>query len=150
INLRNWRHKADTGSDVLKTLECNIKISLQHILKKAAAWATILKCRLHFEWVWDGKHIYLVQADTEKSTGTFDPVKSVNQRSKQLTTFSPKALSKISVVHGRKYHKIHNVLAYIELGLPTTNLYVLDDRAIIQEISNGLINPALSHDIEQL
>ena len=150
INLRNWRSKENNFESALKPLDCNIKISLQNVLKKAASWGTAHQCRLHFEWVWDGKIIYLVQADVERLLGNFDPVKHCKKNSQSHSSFVPKILSKISKEHGRKYHKINNVFTYMELDLPITSLYVLDNQEVIKEISNGNFQEELLHDIGEL
>lgn len=150
INLRNWRSKENIFEAMLKPLDCNIKISLQNILKKAASWGKAHQCRLHFEWVWDGKTIYLVQVDAERSLGHFNPVEHCKKNSQLHSSFVPKILSKISKEHGRKYHKINNVFTYMELGLPITSLYVLDNQEVIKEISSGSFQKELLQDIGEL
>lgn len=150
INLRNWRSKENISEVALKPLDCNIKISLQNILKKAASWGAAHQCRLHFEWVWDGKTIYLVQADAEHSLGDFDPIQHCKKDNQLHSSFAPKLLSKVSEEHGSKYHKIHNVFTYMELGLPITNLYILDNQEIIKEISDGIFREEFLDDVSQL
>ena len=105
---------------------------------------------MHFEWVWDGKTVYLVQADAEHSLGNFDPIQHCKKDNQSHSPFAPKILSKVSEEHGKKYHKIHNVFTYMELDLPITSLYILDNQEIIKEISDGIFREDLLDDISQL
>lgn len=71
INLRRWRERLpEKPPDILA---CSLSIDISDVLKIPADWAYRVNARLHFEWVWDGRTVYLVQADEEFSWDGHDP-----------------------------------------------------------------------------
>ena len=60
IAIRHWRD--GTGLQDLN-LDCISEFGVSVCLKRVAMWATGLLSRTHFEWVWNGKTIRIVQAD---------------------------------------------------------------------------------------
>jgi len=147
INLRNWREKIDVQEASVRPLACNIKVNLQKALKSAAAWGKEKPKRLHFEWVWDGRVVYLVQVEEEIDGGNFNPQESTALITDSLSGFRPKLLKLIERDHARKYRKIHNVYVYLDLELPITPLYVLDDQDVIRGISQGEFSEELRSDL---
>ena len=117
IHLRNWREKIITGSLIDKPLSCNLSAHVAEILKVPATWAYEQNLRLHFEWVWDGRIIYLVQADQEHETKGVDPVCLSRTKANVQAKFVPQCLKKISLEHAQQYRKIRNVFTYMKLGL---------------------------------
>lgn len=150
INLRNWRKKIVADSYIREPLKCSLLARVSEVLKIPAAWIYNQKIRIHFEWVWDGSRIYLVQADRENENQGFDPVKVYKQKFDVSTNFLPKCLKKISLEHAKRYEKIRNVFTYLNLNLPITNLYVLDDQSVIQDLALGNVSSDLEDDIREL
>lgn len=150
IRLRNWREKINSNNFTDKPLACNLSARISEVLKVPATWAWEQKPRFHFEWVWDGIEIYLVQADQEQKSKGVDPTKIRQLKSKPSSKFKPKCLKEISQEHARRFNKIRNVFTYIKLGLPFTNLYVLDDQAIIKNLALGIVSQTLAEDIKEL
>jgi len=150
INLRNWRKHIDPASAITGPLECNLTAHVIATLKNPAAWAYEQLVRMHFEWVWDGSTIYIVQADQEYQSPGIDPTirPPLNQRVPE--DFSPQVLVPINMEHAKRFHKIHNVFTYIKLGLPRTKLYVLDDQKIVEELSKGTVRDSLKQDLAVL
>lgn len=150
INLRNWRKKIIAGNYVDDELKCNISALVAEVLKIPAAWGTQQKIRLHFEWIWDGQRIYIVQADQENESTGINPTKVHINRLSPTHKFSPKCIKIISQKDASQYSKIHNVFTYLKLGLPVAPLYILDDQSIINDIVSGIIAPDLKEDISEL
>lgn len=149
IALRGWRKKISIDNLVTLPLSCNLTARISEVLKIPATWGWKNGLRLHFEWVWDGKAIYLVQADEEKRQKGVDPTK-LKPVKFDWVQFHPACLIEINQEHAKKYNKIRNVFTYMKLGLPRTKLYVLDKRNVIEELARGGNPENLVTDIEQL
>ncbi len=150
INLRNWRKKINPYEYSHKELSCNLIVQLTKILQIPASFVTDNNLRIHYEWIWDGNTIYIVQADQEKESTGESPLK-LFQYSKQLdSNFTPKCLKMITPEHSIKFNKIHNVYTYQKLNLPIAKLYVLDDQEEIKKVSLGKMSLDLEDDIKEL
>ena len=75
ISLRNWRKKVNTTDQFNSKLMCPSDRNIRTALTIPCTWVTSQKIRVHFEWVYDGDYLYLVQADEEKSSSGIDPTK---------------------------------------------------------------------------
>jgi len=150
INLRNWRQKINPEDMISSELICNLKINIENILKFVASWGKNKKNRLHFEWVWDGKKIHLVQVEEEHNKGGFNPKTITEHTPQSVEKFKPSFLKTITREHASKYNKVHNPYVYLDLNLPTTPLYILDDQDTIKGISNNDLPPELLDDLSYL
>lgn len=150
INLRNWRKKIVVANLIDKSLECNLSAHISEVLKIPAAWVYERNVRLHFEWVWDGRIIYLVQADQEHEVNGINPTKIHQSMRIESSGFVPKMLRIINEEHGIQYHKIRNVFTYKKLGLPITNIYILDNPRVINALATGEAPSALKNDLGEL
>lgn len=150
INLRNWRKQITVENRIDKPLLCNLTPHISEVLKIPAAWGYKRGQRLHFEWVWDGKTIYLVQADQERESKGVDPTKIHQSKWSISPGFVPKCLKKINEDHANRYNKIRNVFTYMKLGLPITQLYVLDNQSVISDLALGKVSPDLEGDLFEL
>jgi len=93
INLRNWRRKVTTTPK--DSLKCNLLSDVQKVLEIPAAWGYEKHLRLHFEWVWDGEVVYIVQVDQEATLEGIDPAKIYSQKYTSPSSFIPKCLKEI-------------------------------------------------------
>lgn len=150
INLRYWRKRILVSNLTKEPLKCNLSIQISEVLKIPAAWAYDQGLRLHFEWVWDGKVIYLVQADKEHKTRGVDPTKIPQVRLTTTGEFTPKCLKQINKSIAYRYNKIRNVYTYMKLGLPTIKLYILDDQSVMKDLAKGKVSTALKADLHEL
>ncbi|NCU32735.1 MAG: hypothetical protein EOM23_07380, partial [Candidatus Moranbacteria bacterium] len=127
ISIRNWRDK--TGIEVSKNqpLICPTDNVICDVLKSPCKWATLQHLRVHFEWVYDGYRLYIVQADEEKPSTGIDPT-SVVIKAESLPKFNPKILTLLSIENEIKYQnfsKLKNPIIYNKLDMPTAPLYML-------------------------
>lgn len=150
VNLRGWRRSISAEERTNKPLLCSLTPHISEVLKIPAQWGYNRKKRLHYEWVWDGKLIYLVQADQEHETVGVEPAKLGELQKSLPPKFTPKCLRQIDEVQAKKYEKIRNVFIYSKLELPTINLYALDDQSVINSLANGKLPIALHEDLAEL
>lgn len=149
VNLRKWRRQESEQSEQ-QHLACNLEAQVSRVLSIPAWWAHRHKVRLHFEWVWDGRRIYLVQADEAKTLTGIDPTKIPKKGIGSAIDYLPKCLVPINEELAARYNKIRNVYTYLKLQLPITNLYVLDAPSILDEVRKGTPPPELITDLEAL
>lgn len=146
-NLRNWRRRINVDKLMDEPLACNLKAHVSEVLKIPSAWGYEHGLRFHFEWVWDGKTIYLVQVDQEHEVAGIDPTTVCKLQRKLPSKFVPKCLKEIDENQASRYYKIRNVFTYLKLGLPITKLYALDDQFVINDLALGKVSLSLEEDL---
>ena len=149
LSLRNWREELDPNNYENNCLQCNLEQNLKSTLSIISAWATKKKLRLHFEWVWDSKCLYIVQADMEDENIGSNPTSITSIQAKDYT-HELQCLVPVNDELAKKFPKINNVLIYRNLELPIAPLYILNNQTIIQDLANGNIPNALKRDIKTL
>lgn len=156
VSLRNWRSKINVASFIDSPLVCPGDKEVRDILAIPCTWATNQKLRVHFEWVFDGDCIYLVQADEALELDGIDPTKIVlcSELSKQAK--KTEALECLHLLKDEDYEKyqlyskIQNPLLYKKLGLEIAPLYILDDIETLTCLEKGEIREELRKDLEFL
>lgn len=149
VNYRRWRTNIDVDEATKSPIQCELSIKKQKSLTKVAAWATQLDSRLHFEWVWDGRFIYLVQAEKEIISGSFDPTHTLKKNQK-ISKLDLECFRLASKNDAKKFRKIKNIFTYLYLNLPIVPIYILDKKDVIKDLKSGIVSNALSNDIEKL
>lgn len=152
INIRNWREKIDAEKYIDSPLMCNSRLQIKNTLTATASWAYSLQhCRIHFEWVYDGNKIYIVQADEAKSNNGINPLNVYDHLQAVPTSkIAPSILEEITTEHARIFPKIHNVFIYQTLKLPIGNLYILNNPEHIQKLKLNTPPATLEQDLENL
>lgn len=149
IPLREWREQINFNEYLNCKLICSSKDSVKEILKIPATWATHNKLRIHYEWIWDGYFLYIVQADEEKETFGLDPTKIVKYNFLDIN-FKPTILEILDKSHANKYSKINNLFIYKNLNLTIAPLYILENKIVLKEIIDGKISIELENDLNEL
>lgn len=107
-----------------------------------------LGTRNHYEWVWDGKRLWIVQKDIEVEKEGTSP--GAEWKSKQAE--QPSALS--FFVDGLdskgNWHKIDCLRDFSYCQLPVAQVHVLEDTCTLDELSKGQICDLLKADLSQL
>lgn len=150
IALRPWR---DCRIPPVRRLDCPYRETVISRLKEVARWAYERLIRVHFEWVWDGRMVYIVQADPcdEIVGGTLPSEVVCKQSSKNSTLADLKIFRIASSNDYRIYPKLANVKLYCELGYQTGPFYVLDNQQVLQRIfSEKNLPTELIHDLDKL
>lgn len=150
INLRKWRRRIKVENLIDAPLSCELTPHISEVLRIPATWGYEIGKRLHFEWVWNGETIYLVQADQELESKGVAPPRLVDSDQPISPGFVPKCLKFINQDHATRYNKIRNVFTYMKLDLPITKLYVLDNQLVINELALGRVSPDLEGDLVEL
>lgn len=156
ISLRNWRSKLNVATFVESPLLCPSDRDLKKVLSIPCSWATNQKMRVHFEWIFDGECIYLVQADEDLEKDGVDPTQ-VLYNPVPIETLSsvsfPQCLHLLERRDAEKYKeylKIQNPLLYQKLGLSIAPLYILDDELTLSTLKSGKVSSALESDLNVL
>jgi len=149
IPLRNWREQINFNEYLNCKLICSSKNSVKEVLKIPATWATHHKLRIHYEWIWDGYFLYIVQADEEKESLGLNPTEMIPYNFLDLN-FRPSILEVLNENHAMKYSKINNLFIYRKLDLRIAPLYILENKKILKEIINSQFNTKLENDLNEL
>jgi hypothetical protein len=134
IHLRHWRERFSQKSP--ETLSCSLFAHISEALKIPADWAYRKKTRVHFEWVWNGNAVYIVQADEESEWDGHDPAQEHEARNYKSVNLQPQCLRRVTAddSSAARFAKIANVFTYLKLNLPTAPLYILDDQKVIRQL----------------
>ena len=147
IGIRLWRVGVDL-SDL--DLSCASDAQVTLLLRKVAKWATASKSRIHFEWVWDGATVWLVQADFAETEFGTDPTALGPH---DIPAATPSHLSAFVFPDDQcinRYGKLRNAKLYSSLGYQMPPFYVLDNPAIVNSVLQGQIPSALERDLAEL
>lgn len=155
ISLRNWRKKVNTTNQLDSMLKCPNDRNIPNVLTIPCTWATEQGIRIHFEWVYDGNYLYVVQADEEKTSTGIDPTKIsyIKTNNEIIDNHFPHCLHILKAEDAKryqKYAKIQNPLLYHRLGLATATLYILDNKSILKSLTKGIVPPDLELDLKIL
>lgn len=151
ISIRPWRDNRETPEN--SPLKCDYHAACIDRLKEVARWAYDRLIRVHFEWAWDGKTVYVVQADEYgNKNGGVDPRSLVktpvaaNLSGKELKVFRLATAQDFCT-----YRKLGNAKLYQDLGYNMVPFYVLDNPHELRVLlSNGQCSEALLADLELL
>lgn len=147
IAIRKWREGSDLS---IVPLLCGAPIEIDGVLRTPVRWASDRKLRLHFEWVWNGTQIYIVQSDAcDEETGV-DPHDLLPKAIPSAPTEALRCFRKATKGDFEKYRKLSNTTLYTRLGYVLPDFFVLDDRKLIRELIEGNLSAALADDLKVL
>jgi len=147
IAVRLWRDGTDL-TDL--SLSCTSEPEITLRLKRVAIWATQIPSRTHFEWVWDGQVIRVVQADPAEPATGIDPNSFL---SGQIATVEPASLKMFRLARNEdyeRYGKLRNAQLYTKLGYNMPVFYLIDDPEVMHGLLVGEIPTGLEHDLIEL
>lgn len=156
VSLRNWRKKIKADSYLDTPLICPRDKIIKDVLSIPCTWATNQKLRVHFEWVYDGNYIYLVQADEETVIDGINPMKSSGDTSTSEESsdvefpFCVHLLKAEDAERYKEYAKIQNPLLYHRIEQSTAPLYILDNDIVLKALAKGIITNELEKDLRVL
>ena len=147
VAFRRWRDGVVYAKEPLK---CSLETQITIRLKQVALWAHKYAHRIHFEWVWDGTRVILVQADREEANaGTKPPAilpdTVVNVQIGKLKAFRVALPEDVS-----HYKKLANAKLYGDTGYEMPSFFVLDKPEVIESILNGSIPDDVQNDLAVL
>lgn len=150
ISLRHWR---DSQTSNEGALSCRYRAQYVQCLTSVARWAHERLIRVHFEWVWDGQAVYLVQADScNEIIGGVHPADLVQSLPKLgIMSSNLQSFREASPNDYQQYRKLANARLYRELGYQMVAFYVLDDPVEIRSIiQDGKCSKSLLEDLKLL
>jgi predicted house-cleaning noncanonical NTP pyrophosphatase (MazG superfamily) len=113
-------------------------------------WASQYSSRTHFEWVWNGQAISVVQADKEEPPAGTKPRDLLPQEVPAVQVASLRVFRPADDSDYRAYRKLANARLYAELGYNMPEFFVLDDVATVEDLFNGIVGTDLDHDLAEL
>ncbi len=149
LSLRRWR---DASISTPNVLVCNFRENITVRLTDVAKWGYEKYLRLHFEWVWDGKAIYIVQAQECPSSKV-----GVNPKNLVILPDGDKIPQELNVFRFAEpndfdiYRKLSNSKLYKDLGYKPVPFFVLDDELEMQKIiKEGVFSEKIKMDLAAL
>lgn len=147
IAIRKWREGSELN---VAPLLCTSAIEIDKVLRIPAHWASDQKLRLHFEWVWNGSQVYIVQADSCEGSDGISPYSLLPKAIPSPPVHELRCFRRATKADFATYRKLSNVRLYAELGYTMPDFFVLDDPVFIRELTDGQLSNALLEDIKVL
>ena len=147
LSVRKWRDGELLSSD---RLQCRHSVDLPNVLRQVAQWGMQFASRLHFEWVWDGAYLYVVQADVEEDRQGVDPRSLLPKKHDRVAVGKLRLFRRASPGDFETYAKLRNAALYRRLGYTMPPFYVLSDQSAIHAVINQDLPDVLHRDLESL
>lgn len=149
IAIREWR---DARQIYPQSLICKYRVNCVESLKQVARWAYERQLRIHFEWVWDSKRIYIVQADECRclQNGVI-PKELVQIPTRPQKNINTEIFRIATSKDFSTYRKLSNASIYQNLGYQIVNFFVLDSKEEINKlIKEGQCSKKLLEELNAL
>ncbi len=150
ISIRTWR---DNRPPVVEKIKCRHREAIVDCISNVARWAYERLIRVHFEWVWDGHALYLVQADPcdTPQRGRDPRILAKETNSDEISVAHLEVFRRATEDDFEKYRKLSNAATYKQLGYKIVPFFVLDDSAEIKLIiDSGSCSDAVKRDLQKL
>lgn len=147
IAIRRWR---DGTNPTNIDLSCASKPEVTLRLRRVAMWADQFPHRTHFEWVWDGEAVRIVQADVAEVIAGVNPRSFIPARIIPIEPTSLKVFHPVTKEDYEQYGKLRNAKVYGEFGYNMPAFYVLDEPKTVSSILSGHIPDNLESDLSEL
>lgn len=147
IAIRRWR---DGTNPTSIDLTCASKPEVTLRLRRVAMWADQFTHRTHFEWVWDGEFVRMVQADVDEAITGVNPRSFIPARIIPIEPTSLKAFHPANKEDYERYGKLRNARVYGKFNYNMPAFYVLDEPGIVSSILSGRIPSNLESDLSEL
>jgi predicted house-cleaning noncanonical NTP pyrophosphatase (MazG superfamily) len=141
--------KASARGLVTKPFPCADESALEQSLRDLAAYSAGSGDRFHFEWVWDGEQLWVVQRDSEAqnkgempSTSTVPVLFEVSEPN--LTVFIDATKTT------KPWKKAASLKIFSDAGLPRAILFVLENEPSLSALAKGQTPPHLKIDLRSL
>ncbi len=147
IGIRAWREGREPAS---LDLSCASETEITLRLRQVAKWSLQLSPRMHFEWVWDGKRLWIVQADAAELADGIDPT-AVLPAKIQTASIGPLQVFRLADASDyQRYGKLRNAALYKQFGYDMPPFFLADDRSTIANLLSGIISPEIEQDLNEL
>jgi predicted house-cleaning noncanonical NTP pyrophosphatase (MazG superfamily) len=147
VAVRRWR---DGLAHATGSLGCSSEARISLCLKQVAMWAHQFSHRVHFEWIWDRKEVFLVQADPEDASEGIRPEDTLPKVIPDVKIHALKAFRLATAADFSAFKKLKNARLYGDLGYSMPAFYVMTDSTLISRILKGGIPEEIKDDLETL
>jgi hypothetical protein len=147
IAVRRWRDGTKISDFALA---CKSEIEISFCLKRVALWAERLRSRTHFEWIWNGDAVKVVQADVAEFVGGIDPASVIPAEIPLISVNSLSCFREATNEAYDTYAKLRNAKMYRDIGYQMPTFYVLDSPEELSSVLNGEVSEALRRDLREL
>ncbi|KAA6344190.1 hypothetical protein EZS27_008161 [termite gut metagenome] len=153
--LGSKRIKYNDNNEKFNNWNCSTEKELNNTLKQLPTYLyqkNQKEKRVHIEWIWDKKRLWIVQCDYDEVIEMPPPPGAEWQMPKNNLSidFDFSIIKKLSDLKDCKWSKVKCVQTFIELGLPFGEVYILDDAKNLEKLSSGKISKELESDLKKL
>jgi predicted house-cleaning noncanonical NTP pyrophosphatase (MazG superfamily) len=147
IAVRTWRD----GSHVSDfDLIANSEALVTRKLKQVALWGTTLARRIHFEWIWSGAGVWIVQADLARVNVGVNPNDLIPLQIQDIQVGSLEMFKLADDQDYERYGKLRNAHIYKGIGYDMPVFFILNDRSAIEKLFKGEVLDSLKRDLDEL
>lgn len=147
IGIRRWREGLFPSS---LDLSCASETEITLRLRQVAKWALQLSPRIHFEWVWDGHRLWIVQADAAEPADGTDPTAVLPPKIYMAKIGRLEVFRHAETGDYERYGKLRNAALYKRLGYVMPPFFLADDPSTIASLLSGKISPEVEQDLREL
>jgi len=131
-------------------LTCSDRQSLERSVAALAAWTDARKARIHYEWIWDGRVLWVVQADPDPDRPGSGPRALRDKgRSRALPSGLSLFVEETDIPYGR-WPKLDCVKVFKQCHLPTVKFWVLEEERALAELGRGVASDEIRADLKKL
>lgn len=137
-------------------LYCDEEARLVKVLARVATFGYSFEDRVHFEWVWDGKRVWVVQADTDSvPAGAVRPGDPWLEFASQNRVNVEPEIGPFEVLKpwndsNSEWGKVSCLNVFSECGLPVPRVYLLESPEYIAQLRSGDAPASLERDLDHL
>ncbi len=149
LSHRAWRRTIPPSEGALI---CRAPSEVQDVLREPLAWSVERERRIHFEWVWDGSFVYIVQADSAEER----PAASAPDPSHRISvspTISPNSLRVFKIYGLPNKHatgKLKKHSSYADAGFWQPPFFALESNEVLSDLAEGNAPEELTSDLRVL
>ena len=149
VNVFRFAVKSVSPNIFTSELLCKTYDELHESLRIVAASSMRLKQRCHYEWVWDGRKLWIVQRDLEVELKGRPPGSEWIGKTSSDSVGALKILVPEPDAKG-DWGKIECLRVFRACDLETANVFVLEDAGVIGNLFDGRISDELRTDLSRL
>jgi len=148
LTFRRWRKPMAATTDALA---CTFSDDLLPVLREPLALAAEKKQRVHYEWVWDGRFVYVVQADPADDTAAgVAPTSVLGVAHKDHPITGLQLFRQAQRSDESRSRKLKNHFLYEDNGFRQPPFFLLDSAAAFGDLLRGKVDERLASDLDAL
>lgn len=148
-NIKRFRiNNIKQDSDKIEPF-CTDKVELVDKLRRISTIESVNNNRVHIEWVWDGKRIWIVQRDVDIVNKGSVPGSAFVFPKSQSKSLNLRVFRDIENVKGQ-WQKIECLKVFNACKLPLPKVQILEDTTVFTKLFNNEVPQEFKNDLEQL